>query len=274
MKVHLVDGSFFPRERSATLAGENSGLGPESFEWTSEPTSGVTFYTDVCLEQACGLRDRPRPSMRVAWLLEPPWKKSHYAGAYALRNQFDFILTYWKDMPGYTLFYPLGGSWIQQEDWGLHDKSLPTSIIASEKRDAPGHQLRHEAIDKLGCYMDIWGRGYHAAPSKIPMLRPYRYSVVVESWRGNWYFSEKLIDCLSQGTIPIYWGCPDIGRFFNIDGIFQFETLDELGGILDGISKADYARRLDAVRDNLERARQYRCAEDWIYRQYPFLFEK
>lgn len=25
MKIHLIDGSFFPREKSATLAGDNSG---------------------------------------------------------------------------------------------------------------------------------------------------------------------------------------------------------------------------------------------------------
>jgi hypothetical protein len=267
-KVHLIDGSFFPRERSATLAGDNSGLGPAHFEWTAEPTGGVTFYTDVCLEQAVDA-----PGRKVAWLLEPPWKPNAYETAWKLREHFDYILTYhhigWGGHK--QLFYPLGGSWIR--DWGVHPKSKLVSIIASEKNEAQGHKLRHGTIARYGLRLDVMGRGYRPIEGKAKGLRDYCYSVVIESWRGDWYFSEKLIDCLSQGTIPIYWGCPNIGRFFNTDGILRFYDLDRLGNILASISKADYVGRLDAVRDNLKRARQYRCAEDWIFEKYPFLFE-
>jgi len=275
MKVHLIDGSFFPREKSATLAGDNSGLEPEAFEWTDQPAAGVTFYTDMCLEQAVGTRGK-----KVAWLLEPPWKPNAYMRALELRNHFDYTLTYtpWPNC-GNNLIYALGGSWLR--DWGVFPKSRLCSLIASEKAETEGHLLRHQIARKFGTWglphqgasINVMGRGYRPLASKAEGLRDYYYSVVIESWRGDWYFSEKLIDCLSQGTIPIYWGCPDIGRFFKTDGILQFETLDELSGILDGISEADYARRLDAVRDNLERACQYRCAEDWIYREYPYLFE-
>lgn len=75
MKVRLVDGSFFSRERSATLAGERSGEGPASFEWALAG-GPVTFYTDICLHQAEGA-----PGRKVAWLLEPQWKPDAYETA-------------------------------------------------------------------------------------------------------------------------------------------------------------------------------------------------
>jgi hypothetical protein len=33
------------------------------------------------------------------------------------------------------------------------------------------------------------------------------------------YFSEKITDCILNKTSPIYWGCSNIGDFFNMDGI-------------------------------------------------------
>lgn len=188
-----------------------------------------------------------------------------------MEDHFDFILTYLPGVAQRCLFYPLGGSWLAE--WGVFDKSELVSLMVSEKTESEGHNLRHQIANSLPIADHTYGRGTREIASKAEALRPYYYSIVVESWRGNWYFSEKLIDCLSQGTIPIYWGCPDIGRFFDADGIIQFETMSELDYILTFVvGLDDYARRLPAARRNLEMAREYACAEDWIFRHYPFLF--
>jgi len=267
MKIRLVDGCFFPREQSATLAGERSGEGPASFAWSLTDSGPVTFYTDICLHQVAD-----QPGRKVAWLLEPPWKPSAYEQALRLQDQFEFILTYRAGMGNKALFYPLGGSWLV--DWDVYDKHELVSLMVSERAESEGHQLRHQIANSLPIADHTYGRGTREIESKADALRHYYYSIVVESWRGNWYFSEKLIDCLSQGTVPIYWGCPDIGRFFDEDGIISFTTLTELDYILAYVVNVeDYARRLPAIRYNLEVAREYACAEDWIYQQYPFLFE-
>jgi hypothetical protein len=275
VKVHLVDGSFFPRERSATLAGQRSGEGPFSFEWVEGPGEPVTFYTDMCLEQAVG-----QPGRKVAWLLEPPWKGEHYRQAAELIDVFDYVLTYWawESAPRFgkkALFYPLGGSWIKLNEWGVSfNKAELVSLMVSDKHESEGHTLRHQIANQLPIAHHTYGRGTREIDSKTEALRPYHYSIVVESWRGDWYFSEKLIDCLSQGTIPIYWGCPDIGRFFDTDGILSFETLDELDYIYHHVISAnDYLERYQAIRENLELAWAHYCAEDWIFRHYPYLFD-
>jgi hypothetical protein len=275
MKLHLIDGCFYAfGNRSATLSGDNKGLGPANFEWCPDYQEGrYSFYTDICLGQAAGA-----PGKKVAWLIEPPGlNRDHYEKVWLLKDEFDYILSF-RDgcYGGKWLNYPLGGSWIKLEDWGAHPKPRLMSMIASEKNHTQGHKLRHEIAQAFGQDgIDFFGTGYNPIESKVQGLRDYRYSIVVESWRGNAYFSEKLIDCLSQGTIPIYWGCPSISKYFNPGGILPFKTLQELSIILNNVvSNEDYMSRLGAIHVNLEKARQYRCAEDWIFDAYPFLFEE
>lgn len=42
--------------------------------------------------------------------------------------------------------------------------------------------------------------------------------MVVENVRQRNYFSEKLIDALLTRTVPVYWGCPNIGDYFDSAG--------------------------------------------------------
>ena len=144
------------------------------------------------------------------------------------------------------------------------------SLILSDKNTTLGQQLRWRIYNEF--QIDAYGRGVNPIDSKLEALADYHYSVVVESCQLNYYFSEKLIDCLSCGTVPIYWGCPDIGRFFNPEGLITFESADELDYILlNMVSERDYISRLPAIEENLERARIYACAEDWLYKHYLFL---
>jgi len=41
------------------------------------------------------------------------------------------------------------------------------------------------------------------SPTRPRALTPYRYSVVIENVREPGYFSEKLVDALLCGTVPI-----------------------------------------------------------------------
>lgn len=268
----LFDGSF-PHQRSATLGGENDGLTPQLVEWQREAHGAYsTFYTDLCLDRAIGA-----PGLKVAWLLEPPSLHStHYIQAARLEDYFDYILTFNARLLNRSdkwLYYPLGGSWIATPNWGAKEKSKQLSIIASQKTGAVGHRLRHQIVRQYGDRMDVWGRGYTPVESKQTALAPYRYSLVIESIRMDAYFSEKLIDCMSQGTVPIYWGCPSIADFFDPAGIIQFRELNELPAILDFIGKDDYEVRTQAIHKNMLLAKKYTIAEDWVCRHYPFLVE-
>ena len=84
-------------------------------------------------------------------------------------------------------------------------------------------------------------------------------------------FTEKIVDCFLSGTIPIYWGTKAIGKYFNLDGIITFESMDELRVAIDSLSPAKYHAVKSAIKDNYHRALNYRVAEDYIFETFPFL---
>ena len=73
--------------------------------------------------------------------------------------------------------------------------------------------------------------------------------------------TEKILDCFLTGTIPIYYGAPDIGDHFNMDGIININDFEKISTDL-------YISKLDAVKDNYERALKMEVLEDYIWENY------
>jgi len=97
---------------------------------------------------------------------------------------------------------------------------------------------------------------------KVDGLKDYAFSVAVENGRVPDYFSEKLIDCFLTGTVPIYWGVPTVGKWFNMDGILRFETVEEAERCVASLTMDKYLAMLPAVTDNYHRAQRFVCPED------------
>jgi hypothetical protein len=258
------------------MGGENENLHPTHFQWTRKGKSTKpTFFTDGFIKQAVKFGP-PKPS--IAWLVEPrSLHPENYTDAAYYESVFGDVLSYDKhflDKHKFS-FYPYGGSWIDLDAWGMHEKYKDLSIIASSKKSTSGHKLRHDIISEYADEIDsVFGHGYSSIDTKITGLAPYRYSIVVESSRFDYYFTEKLIDAISVGCVPIYWGCPSIGDFFDIDGIIPFMNMTMLGNILKGLCAEGYRDREQAIRNNIEIAKEYRCCEDWIWLNRPDIFER
>lgn len=270
VKVPLVDSTFY-QSNALGLSGEREGHYPLTMRWERDGQGRVKVWTDLRLEEA----RNDTAWRKVALLVESPaYSETAYKTIVEMEDVFDIVLTHNKrllDRGSPYLFYPLGGSRLL--DWGMFEKSEMVSVIVGKKCDKEGQALRHQVAEWFP-EIDPYGEPYtEYMDSKAPALQPYRYSVVLENIREDYYFSEKLIDAISQGCCPIYWGCPSIGDFFDEQGIISFETMDDLAEILQTVSVADYERRLDAMRCNLEIAQGYRCAEDWITKSYPWLFQ-
>lgn len=149
-----------------------------------------------------------------------------------------------------ALDFPMGGTWVPHWREVSHEKRAMCSLIASAKRSQPGHRLRHAVADwarAAGADIEIMGRGYRPFADKAEGLAPYRYSVVIENVREPGYFSEKLVDALLCGTVPIYWGAPDIGRYFDTSAMVICEDFADVERAVAAMSEADFAARAAAL---------------------------
>ncbi len=146
--------------------------------------------------------------------------------------------------------FPMGGTWVPHWRDVSCEKRAMCSLIASAKRSQPGHRLRHAVVDwarAAGADVEVMGMGYRPFSEKAEGLAPYRYSVVIENVREPGYFSEKLVDALLCGTVPIYWGAPDIGRFFDIGAMMVCDGLEDVQRAVAAMSEADFAARAKAL---------------------------
>jgi hypothetical protein len=268
----LIDDGTFPHENSIGYSDENSGRHPDAFQWSRDGATKSKYkvFTDMTLWKA---KDDPHPH-KLAILIEPKCLSTvHYEKARELEGVFEVIFTHDQELiklgDPYR-FCPFGGSWLK--NWKIKEKHFKVSILTSKKTKTEGHKLRHEIVTVLGDKVQVYGEPYTAyLDTKAPAIAPFFYTIVVESCRYDYWFTEKLIDPFSQGTIPIYWGSPSIGDWFDEDGIIQFETLSQLEEILDQIGEQDYEKRYEAVRLNFAVAHSFRTPEDFLAETNPWL---
>ena len=153
-------------------------------------------------------------------------------------------------------------------------KTKYISMVSSDKELCELHKIRkqlamdlkgHPLVDTMGTF-----DGGDFVDTKT-IYAPYRFSIVVENYIDDDWFTEKICNCFANKTVPIYIGSPKIYKFFNPHGIISLEP----DGIKEWLRyktlesiKGEYLLRLDAINDNYERVNEYQNFEDWFFRKY------
>jgi hypothetical protein len=148
----------------------------------------------------------------------------------------------------------LGPCYDQLSSGDFPAKTDDISVICSNKAMIGGHRRRLRFVEQLLelSPMPRFGRGFHDLPDKWEGLAPFRYSVAVENSRHDHYWTEKIADCFLAGTVPIYWGAPNIRDYFPADSMIVIDTLDpfEVARIIKTEATHEaYQRRLPALRE-------------------------
>jgi hypothetical protein len=253
----------------------------------------VVIYTD---ESLADKKEKP-PHKAVALLIESPEYHRRFYDYIAQHNHlFDLVLTFDKTLLDRGENFRLnlcGITWLNVAYRQLWPKTKFCSLILSNKRQTSGHRLRHAIAERLHAErlhderltattknIDLYGPEYiqlpfattkpyapdhsptHLSNQKILALKDYRFSVVIENCKTDYYFTEKLMDAFLTGTVPIYYGCPSIGQFFNSQGILTFSTAAACHALLTALQSGTKAQDMyEAMRpyimDNFERAQKY-----------------
>ena len=216
-----------------------------------------------------------------------------YEMVYNNYTMFDLILTHdpkilslpnsklrlcmWRYHLTNTIDNLLGGIKVQDDSVCMvHTKTKNISCISSNKNFLPGHQKRLQFINHIRnnstrSMFDMFGLGFKEIGGKIEGLKDYRFSISIENDCLVNGASEKISDCFLTGTIPIYYGCPNIGDYFDMDGIFYFDTENELEEIILRLNEEGeiiYNRKIDAVKNNYNLVLEYSLNPDKHFQKY------
>jgi len=265
LKLKIIDTSF------AHCMYSNNPMPPTSFskyiEWDRNVSDieDLVFYTDSHVMHPSRGHKR-----RIAWMIEPYIKQpARYQWLMENNHLFDYVLINDKqllDKGENFIYYPFGGCWIELENRKVdHQKTKLVSIITSGKRNVPDHYKRHEIIQKHSNVIDVMGRGYNPVDPISKGLIDYMFHIAMENQTRDYHFSEKIINPLMVGTIPIYYGMPSIGDYFDTRGMILFNDVTEIDDILKTLDKNLYMDMLPYVKENFKLAQQYILSEDWMY---------
>lgn len=160
----------------------------------------------------------------------------------------------------------------------IYKKSKLASVMASDKAWLPGHVQRLKFLDKIKHRVDVYGTCQRVLfgqeirkETKFLSLRDYAFSIAIENLShevDDYYFTEKIVDCFTTGTVPIYYGCPNIGKFFDTRGILIFRNDEELSNILDNLSMDLYYSMMEYIQHNYEVSMKMNLTNDLAYKYY------
>jgi hypothetical protein len=162
--------------------------------------------------------------------------------------------------------------WVRKNDWRVYEKTKTCSILCSHKQITEGHVYRHSVSHIASEYGFDTSEKFRFAPmahqtlwsTKIDSLRDYMFHIVVENGRSNNYYTEKVTDCFTTGTIPVYYGTDKVLEDFDPAGIIVL-TPGKEREIFDSLNVDLYNSKLQAVQNNFDRINRLQLADDFLF---------
>jgi len=200
------------------------------------------------------------------------------------QSKYDLILCSDSDILNNccnSVLFLYGSTWLNRgsiehpDGLGLYDKNCSVFSPQSKKFgvsflaswyniDRPGYKIRHDIWENQNkitipksFYTSI--KSFASAPNPLPngekeSLFESLYHICIENQSVENYFTEKIVDCFLTETIPIYWGCPNIEKYFNTDGIIFFRSINDLVEKINNLTPDFYHDRLNIIHENKNKA--------------------
>ncbi len=239
-----------------------------------KPNRDVTFYTDrVCVQNDSKLKiyiqQEPATINKTIYEVPSCWQK------------FDVIFTYNDEVltkcPNARFYYPQTVTWIEEKDYQHVDasqKHFLVSNLTGFKTICKAHEFRHMIYlsqQKFDPNLFIFFRS-SAGPilppigrnpilgkelgAKMELFRHFQFSLIIENTRERHCYTEKLVDCLVTKTIPIYYGCENIGDYFDTRGwiLIEHESVDEILEKCKVLHPHYYSQYTEVIEKNYKKA--------------------
>lgn len=199
---------------------------------------------------------------RVVYCTAEPPSVHRYnspAGYKLLKHIFPYILT-WNDdwIDGKSVFKRNYPYWFEDQRKGnlpYGEKKLITCISGNKYSDYPGelYSERRRAIEFLEQShpndFDFYGTGWDAKQhicykgkvvDKSTIYHNYRFAICYENIEGlKGYITEKILDCLVSGVVPIYAGSVNITAYIPDTCFIRFRDFSSYTELFNYISEMD-----------------------------------
>lgn len=159
------------------------------------------------------------------------------------------------------------GKVVSGKDW--KNRKFCAMVVSN-----PHGKERNFFFEKLYDYKrcDSGGRfknnlGGEEVENKEEFLGNYRFSMAFENSSTPGYVTEKIVDSFLAGTIPIYWGAPDIAEDFNPKAFINchdYKSFDDVVGrirYLEEHPEEELAMMREPIFTNAQRERYIRQEE-------------
>lgn len=167
-------------------------------------------------------------------------------------DQCDLAFSPWEELnnqrcirlPYFAQVLPTMDSLVRGTEWRPQDyvnRPKFCSFVASNPRGS----FRNAFFKKLNRIKKIDSAGRHfnnfgpPVADKLTFLKGYRFNLAFENSQSTGYVTEKLIEPLLMGCIPIYWGAPDVTRDFNPACMINVSDFPDFAAAIDYILQAN-----------------------------------
>jgi hypothetical protein len=180
-----------------------------------------------------------------------------------IKEKYDLFLGYQEELLEYDnaeFFLPVGG-WITPPS--NIEKKPQVSFITSSKIYTEAHRMRFKIMKAMESTKKVndldykFWRSPPAVGSRDNYYIDSMFNIACENQIMDNMFTEKLIDCLSCKTVPIYYGCTNIEKFFNPKGILKFSDVDEFVKVMKSLEEGMYYDMMPYIEENYELSKQY-----------------
>ena len=235
-----------------------------------------------CVVDACIYANKETdPNKQVMLLVEPrSIQPNVYDYVLKVADRYKYIFTHdsklLKDLPNAK---PLFWStvWCRSNEVSRLDhiyKPKLISMVSSDKEMCPLHIARKRIARAFKDKIDVFGTidgGNFVDP--IDTLNDYKYSVIMENYIDDIWFTEKILNCFATYTMPIYYGARDIGKYFDAFGIITCSSIDDLVDAINLLLDPDvantyYILKEDHIKRNYELSKKYDNFERRFYEMY------
>lgn len=192
---------------------------------------------------------------------------------------FTYVLTQFPELLTLPNAYKLVGCGSFVDPDPFIRKKFGVSTVITYRNVLPGHGLRHELYRRrkeikipFDIYAGTWTETFQGADTILMPPWPNRkekamvmntmFHICIEGFKREDQYSEKIVDALITKTVPIYWGCTNIGSYFNDGGLIQVDSVDRIIEVCNMLTPEIYDRMLPLVNDNYETALKVYRYED------------